>query len=90
MVGFLVATGMVATFLLGIALMAKIKIGEALRDAGLSKESAKLYGRAAKILNRLEQTTDLDGAYAGDVLSDETKTLVTEWMADYRKKISKI
>jgi hypothetical protein len=61
-----------------------------LREAGLSKDMAKLYGRAAKLLNRLEQTTDLDGAYAGDVLSAETKRLVSEWIADYRSQINKV
>lgn len=74
-------------FFLGLAAAMKANVAEALQKAGINKDTAKLYGRAVRILNRLAQITDLDGAYAGDVLSDETKKQVTEWVADYRKHI---
>lgn len=90
MIGFLVAVGMGLAFIVGLVLGMKVKLREALRDAGLNKDTAKLYGRASRLLNRLDQTTDLDGALAGDVLSEETKKLIGEWLADYRKQIKKV
>ncbi len=60
-----------------------------IRELGLTRGSAGLYQRAAKLLNRLAQLTDLDGAMAGDNLSPETKAQVTEWVADYKREISK-
>lgn len=90
MLGFLIAIGVVLAFVVGMGFGLKLDMKTVMREAGFSKESAKLYGRAAKLLRRLEQTTDLDGAYAGDVLSDDTKRLVTEWLADYRKQIKKV
>lgn len=78
------------SFFLGLAAASRANLREVMREAGLNKDTGKLYGRAAKILNRLAQTHDLDGAYAGDVLSEETKKQVTEWMADYRKQVNKV
>lgn len=60
-----------------------------LLEAGIKPSLAPLYARGAKLLNRLAQLTDLDGMYAGDVLSAETKRLVTAWVADYKKEIGK-
>ncbi len=84
------ALGLGGAFWMGVALATTVKVREALREVGLSKETAKLYGRAAKILNRLAQVTDLDGAFAGDVLSEETRKQVTEWVTDYRKQVNKV
>lgn len=71
-------------FFLGVMAAFRANLDKAMRDAGLNKSTAKLFGRAVRILNRLAQITDLDGAYAGDVLSAETKQQVTEWVGDYR------
>lgn len=90
MLGFLIALGVVFAFVFGMGFGLKLDMSKVMREAGFSKDSAKLYGRASKILRRLEQTTDLDGAYAGDVLSEETQRLVKEWLADYRKQIKKV
>lgn len=90
MLGFIVALGMVLAFVVGIGLGLNVQLKNAFRDVGLNKDTAKLYGRAAKILRRLDAMTDLDGTFSGDVLSDETKRLVTEWLADYRKQIKKV
>lgn len=77
------------SFFLGLAAATRANLSQVMREAGLNKDTAKLYGRAAKILNRLAQVTDLDGAFAGDVLSEETRKQVTEWVADYRNQINK-
>ncbi len=84
------AVGLGGAFWLGWATARSADFTEALRRAGISKESAKLYVRAGKILNRLAQVTDLDGAYAGDVLSEETRRQVTEWVAAYREQVNKV
>lgn len=62
----------------------------ALKKAGFTRDHAKLYGRSAKILNRLAALTDLDGAMAGDQLSPESKQLVTDWVRDYKGEINKV
>lgn len=62
---------------------------DALRAAGLSKNSAALYRRAARIIRRLDGITDFDGDVAADILSPETKAQVAAWVADYRKELSK-
>ncbi len=58
--------------------------------AGMTRNSARLLSRAIKLLRRLDATTDLDGMYAGDVLSPETKKQVSEWLADYRKGLDRL
>jgi hypothetical protein len=90
LIGFLLALAVVFAFVFGMGFGLKLDMKKVMREAGFSKDSAKLYGRAAKLLVRLEQVTDLDGAYSGDVLSDETQRLVKEWLADYRKQIKKV
>jgi hypothetical protein len=79
---------LVGAFGLGMTAAVHAELGKVMREAGLNKNTAKLYGRAVKILNRLAQITDLDGAYAGDVLSDETKKQVTDWVTDYRAQLN--
>jgi hypothetical protein len=60
-----------------------------LRDLELHSGSARLHSRAIKLLRRLDATTDLDGAMAGDILSPETKDMVADWVADHRRELLK-
>lgn len=83
---FCLATFVVA-FLLGVSAGGKMEIRKALRDAGLTKDTAKLYGRATKILRRLHGLTELDGDLAADILSPASKKLIADWLADQRKLI---
>lgn len=69
----------------GARAAARIKM----REYGIHKSMQPLYRRAVKILNRLAALTDLDGTMAGDQLSPETRQLVTEWVNDYKREISK-
>lgn len=79
----------VIAWLAGTALGLRTNLDTRLQKLGLNRNSAKLYARAVKILNRLHQVGDLDGALAGDALSPETKKLVGDWLADYKEEISK-
>ncbi len=60
-----------------------------MRQYGIHDGMLPLYRRAAKLINRLAQLTDLDGALAGDQLSPDTRKLVTDWVTDYKKEIEK-
>ncbi len=60
---------------------------DALRAAGLNRQSAAMYFRAVKILRRLDGLTELDGEFAADILTPESKRQVAEWVADYRKAL---
>lgn len=91
MIAALIATSVVALtvgWVAGLGWKTKQEIREQLRSIGLTKESASLYGRAAKILRRLDGLTDLDGDFAADVLTPETRKQVSEWLADYRKGLN--
>lgn len=61
-----------------------------LRELGFTKNSAKLYARAIKILNRMSRVIELDGDFAGDVLSPDTKKQVDDLLTDYRKEINQL
>jgi hypothetical protein len=93
-VRFAVAAVPAALLLLGVYLIG-LTVGQsrswsaALRDRGLHRETADLYSRAVRLIHRLDATTDLDGAMAGDVLSPETKKQVAQWMADHRKGLAR-
>lgn len=78
-----------SAFLLGMATATRAEVDKKLRELGWTRETAKLASRARKILVRLAQVTDLDGLRAGDNLSPETKSLINQWVADYRKEINK-
>jgi hypothetical protein len=80
----------IVMFRFGARSAGKVEIVKILRQHGLSPDAAKLFGRAIKLLRRLDATTDLDGAFAGDVLSPETKKQVSEWLADYRKGLDRL
>ncbi len=61
----------------------------AFREVGHTRKSAKLYHRAAQLLNRLVRVTDLDGDFAVDILSNPTQRQVNKWLAAYRKEINR-
>ncbi|GIM88846.1 hypothetical protein [Paractinoplanes toevensis] len=86
--------GGVIGLLVGIAVPsrqeARKTVREEFRKAGLSENSVKLLGRAAKVLRRLDGLTDLDGDLAVDILSPESKKQVSEWLADYRKGLNQL
>ncbi len=65
----------------------RLNTRDALRAAGLTRQSAAMYFRAVKIIRRLDGLTELDGEFAADILTPETKQQVTDWVADYRKAL---
>ncbi len=77
-------------FLCGMGVSVKTAVRKAMREAGFTKDSTRLYGRAVKILRRLDGLTDLDGDMAGDILSPTTRKQVSEWLADYRKGLERL
>ena len=76
-------------FLLGLATGFKLEFKTALREAGVSRDAANLYGRAVRIFRRLAGLAALDGELSGDALSDESRKLITDWLDDYRKLTTK-
>jgi hypothetical protein len=80
----------ILAFLCGMGVSLKAAVRKAMRDAGFTKDSIRLYGRAVKILRRLDGLTDLDGDLAGDILSPTTRKQVSEWLADYRKGLDNL
>lgn len=80
--------GGVAGVVAGIGWAARQAMDKAIRDAGLTRASAGLYGRAVRILRRLHGLVDLDGDIAGDLLTPESKRLVDGWVADHRALVA--
>lgn len=89
-IGIAGCVGWVITLAAAYSAGVKIAIDRALKKAGYTRASFALFNRAAKLLNRLAALTDLDGAMAGDQLSPETRQLVTDWVTDYKREISKV
>jgi hypothetical protein len=79
-----------AAYLLGVARNVRSETKRQLHDLGLTPRTADLYQRAAKLLKSLVAVTDLDGPFGADVLSEETRKQVNEWLAAYRKEITKL
>lgn len=86
-IGLLGGVVLVGTYLLGLAVGTRRNYTARLRNLGLTRASADLYTRAVRIMNRLLQLSDLDGALAGDTLSTETKKLVADWLIDHKEAI---
>jgi hypothetical protein len=74
-------------FLAGVSRSTKTEVRKVIREAGFTKESALLYGRAVKLIRRLHGLTELDGDLAADILSPTTKKQVADWLADHRKLV---
>ncbi len=87
--GLFVAGATTLVYLTGLTVGLRRSYTRQLRTLGLTRGSAGLYTRAAKLLNRLAALTDMDGMLAGDSLSPETRRQVTAWLDDYRREISK-
>jgi flagellar motor component MotA len=78
-----------AAWVLAIKATTKAEIAKLVRETGLGNmDTVKMYGRAVKIIRRLDGLTELDGDLSADMLSPQSKRLVTEWVADYRKAVS--
>jgi hypothetical protein len=60
------------------------------KAARLTKEDAVLYRKAAKILNRLVNVTDLEGDIAADIVSPTTQRQIEVWLIDYKKELDKV
>lgn len=80
---------LVGAYLWGLAVGSRRNLDARLRRLGLENASAPLFASAARLILRLTQTTDLDGLFAGDQLSPETKRQATTWVAEYRRKVIK-
>lgn len=74
----------------GAIVASRLATTQHLKTFGLTTESARLYQRAARILDRMQRVTQFDGDLCADILSPTTKTLVAEWLADYRKQIERV
>ncbi len=88
--GVLFVGALILAFGTGAVVSARTINAKYLKEFGLTRESAALYGRAARILRRLHGVTELDGDLAADLLSTETKKLVDDWLADYRKQLERV
>jgi hypothetical protein len=80
----------VTCFVAGRVTGASTVLNKAQERAGMTRDAMRLYTRAAKILRRLDGVTELDGDFAADILSPESKKQVSEWLADYRKGLNKL
>lgn len=89
-IALVIVGGLVGAYLIGLFVGMARNYDARLRDLGLHRKSAELYGRAVKILNRLLALSDLDGALAGDVVSPETRELVIDWLTEHKREISKV
>lgn len=78
----------VFTFLMTFMVCRAMNTRDALKAAGLTKNSAAMYRRAVRIIRRLDGLTELDGEFAADILTPETKEQVSRWVADYRKELN--
>jgi hypothetical protein len=88
--GALFVGALMFTFAAGAIIAGRATTTQHLKAFGLTKESAKLYQRAARILDRMQRVTEFDKDLSADILSDTTKRLVAEWLADYRKQIERV
>ncbi len=85
-----VIAALILAYIAGMLSGAKVEARRELAKLGFNRQSAVLYKRAAKILNRMVNVTELDGDFAADILSEPTKKLVAEWVDDYNKEINKV
>lgn len=76
-------------FVIGLSVGTRVAATGVLREYGFTRQSARLYTRAAKLLNRLIRITELDGDFAADILSPATRKDVEQWIDDYKKEINK-
>jgi hypothetical protein len=92
--GLVIFAGMLITAIVagvvGFVVGARVTTIRRLRELGFSKASADLYDRAANILNRLVRITKLDGDFAADILSDQSREQIEKWLSDYRKQVNKV
>lgn len=58
-----------------------------LQELGMTRRTAFLYSRAARLMKRLDQDEDMAGAMAGDMLSPDTREQVRNWVSDHEKEV---
>ena len=56
----------------------------------MNANDRRLYKEAAALLNNMVNVTDLDGDFAKDVISVETRKRIDEWLMNYRASIEKV
>lgn len=87
--GFLAAVALVLVFLVGLGVGAKGNVTKTLRERGLTRNTAAIYGDAMKLLNGMVRITELDGDFSADVLSETTKKQINDLLDRHRKEINK-
>lgn len=90
LLGAAVCAAWISSLFFAFGAGAKAAAKREMRRLGMTKAKVDLFRRAMKLINRLAQITDLEGAMAGDQLSPETTKLVTDLVADYKREISKV
>mgnify|MGYP006898285186 CR=1 FL=1 len=58
-----------------------------LRSIGLTVESARRYREAIALLNSMVNSTELDGVYGGNVLTNHTAAEAVRLVNGYRKEM---
>lgn len=78
------------SFRLGVRSVAKEDVAKHLRPLRMTKHDVVLYRKAARLLNRLINITDLDGDLAGDIVSDTTRRQIEVWLIEYKEELDKV
>jgi hypothetical protein len=80
----------VGAALIGFGVLCYRDIRAGLYKSRMSPQDAVLYRKAARILNRLINVTELDGDMAVDVVSVQTRRAIEVWLIEYNKEIDKV
>lgn len=80
----------VASFRWGVRMAAEKDVRSGLRPLRLTKTDALLYRKAAGILNRLINVTDLEGDLAADIVSTKTREQIEGWLSQYKKELDNV
>lgn len=75
-------------FFFGFAVNVKRLMAEHLAEKGFTKDSAGIYRRCIKLLNRMTRITELDGDFAEDILSEATKAEIASILDAHRKDLN--
>jgi hypothetical protein len=87
--GFVGMALVVAVVACGVWLVAGEPKTKKVTVKNISDAEVALYRRAARLLNRLINITDLEGDLSGDIMSWETRQDIEAWLADYKKELNK-
>jgi hypothetical protein len=78
---------LIGVYALGVAVGLRRSYTAKLRKMGITPRTVGMYRDAARLLYRLDGTSDVAGIAAGDALSPETRDQVTAWVTRHRKEI---